>query len=114
MRESLEQSYLEMQAMDVRLNERRRLEDLRRRADGQPSAVPPHPTLPLRNWATVQGDAVGEEYETVADRLLAYESWLRGLKRHGLYAGPTDLTYEASSPPTTPDDATEGATSAES
>jgi hypothetical protein len=111
MRENLEASYVETQAMDIRLNDLRALEDIRRRADGHPSAQPPQPTLPLRNWATVQGDAVGEEYETVADRLLAYESWLRGLKRHGLYDGETTLKRQ---PATSPDDATAGATSAES
>lgn len=111
MRENLEQSYVEMQAMDIRLQERRRLEDIRRRADGQPSAQPPQAVLPLRNWATVQADPVGDEYDYVADRLLVYERWLLSLKKHGLYDGPHRLTV-VNRPPE--NDATGGATSGES
>ena len=110
MREAAEESYLDQREMMVRIHDFRAQEDLRRRADGQPSSRPPAATLPLRLWATILEEPVGEEYDALSDRLTRYELWLQGLKRHGLYHGPTKLTRV--NPPA--DDATGGATSGES
>jgi hypothetical protein len=71
----MESDYVEHLEMDIRLQDTRRYEDLRMRADGSPSASPPHPVLPLKHWATIQGDPAG------------------ALKKNGLYDGPTALTF---------------------
>jgi hypothetical protein len=91
-RAHLEFSYLANQDADIANNDRRMLEDLRMRADGSPSAVPPRPVVPLRFWAVVEAPPDGYEYESVYDRLVGYREWLRVLKRNGLYDGPTELT----------------------
>ena len=90
-RAHLEFVYLVNQEADIDSNDNRRWEGIRVRKDGTPSAVPPHPTLPLRFWAVVEAPPDGYEYEDVQSRLSNYQEWLRVLKRNGLYDGPTAL-----------------------
>lgn len=92
-RAHLEYAYLVNQEADIANNDARKYEDLRMRADGSPSAVPPHPTLPLSLWAVVEEAPDGEEHESVHDRLRGYQEWLRVLRRNGLYEGPTRLRF---------------------
>lgn len=69
----------------------RALTDLRRRADGTPSARPPAATLPVSLWATVEDLPDGGEDDGTAGRLATYREWLRFWKQKGLYHGPTRL-----------------------
>jgi hypothetical protein len=106
LRDYAEASYVDAVIMEVRLQEVRRQEDIRRRVDGQPSAQSPQAVLPLKLWATVQEDPSAEDDPTEV-RLANYERWLKSLKQRGLYDGPVTLTRVT--PPA--DDATGGATS---
>jgi len=85
------QFYDQLCLMAINDAAKRTMEGLRRRADGSPSAVPPQATLPVDLWATVQDAPDGGEYSP-ADRLRAYQEWLRKLQQNGLYDGPTELT----------------------
>jgi hypothetical protein len=72
---------------------KRAAEDVRRRRDGTPSAVPPHPTVPLVLWAVYEATPDGGDYETQEAALSWYQGWLRRWKAMGLYDGGTDLIY---------------------
>lgn len=93
-RAHLEFSYLVNQEADISTNDARRWEDARIRKDGTPSAVPPHPVVPLSHWAVIEAAPDGAEYEDVRDRLAGYREWLKVLRRNGLYDGPTRLTLD--------------------
>jgi hypothetical protein len=72
---------------------KRAAQDLRRRRDGTPSAVPPHPTVPLVLWAVYEATPDGGDYDDQYDALEAYQGWLRRWRARGLYDGGTDLIF---------------------
>jgi hypothetical protein len=95
---AMTEAYQGLQAMDIRVMDARRDQDLRRRADGQPSARPPAATLPVSYWATVLEPPDGYEDGGVSEKLAQYQEWLETWKDLGLYHGPTELTYDNPEP----------------
>jgi len=85
--------WAERQAAVAEANIRAR-QDLRVRRDGSPSARPPVPSLPLDFWAVVEDPPDGGDYY-LSHKLARYQGFLKKWKDHGLYDGPTELTYES-------------------
>lgn len=85
--------YSENQKEDIAYSDERERDDLRMRADGQPSARAPAATLPVSHWAVVLPPPDGGDYDQTSDRLFLYQQQLEFWAGKGLYRGPTSLTY---------------------
>lgn len=79
--------YFHMQRSNIDLHRVRQHENLRRRADGSPSASPP--AAQLSYMAEVQDVPDGGKGNHVKSRLADYFARLRLWKMKGLYDGPT-------------------------
>lgn len=76
----------------IEVADERAREDLRMRADGQPSARRPASTLPKSYWAVIEDPPDGGDDGSTANRLHWYAEHLRMWAAKGLYDGPTELT----------------------